>query len=37
MERREYGRTGMQVSALGFGAAEIGFIGAEAREISYLK
>lgn len=36
MERREYGRTGMQVSALGFGAAEIGFIGAEAREIAYL-
>ncbi|MBW7453836.1 aldo/keto reductase, partial [Paenibacillus sepulcri] len=36
MERREYGNTGMQVSMLGFGAAEIGFIQAEARTIERL-
>lgn len=36
MERREYGNTGMQVSMLGFGAAEIGFIQAEAKAIERL-
>ncbi|MBB6730978.1 aldo/keto reductase [Cohnella zeiphila] len=36
MERRDYGNTGMSVSALGFGAAEIGFIGADAKAIERL-
>lgn len=33
MERRQFGRTDMQVSVLGFGGAEIGFEGASVAEV----
>lgn len=36
MEKRTYGKTGMQVSVLGFGGAEIGFEGADQREVDRL-
>jgi aryl-alcohol dehydrogenase-like predicted oxidoreductase len=36
MERRAFGRTGMQVGALGFGAAEIGFENAADRTVNRL-
>ncbi|WP_276352364.1 aldo/keto reductase [Cohnella caldifontis] len=36
MERRVYGRTGMDVSVLGFGGAEIGFRGATPAEVDKL-
>lgn len=36
MEKRAYGKTGMQVSVLGFGGAEIGFQGADQREVDRL-
>ncbi|MFC3799362.1 aldo/keto reductase [Cohnella sp. GCM10012308] len=36
MEKRAYGKTGMQVSILGFGGAEIGFGGAAQRDVDRL-
>jgi aryl-alcohol dehydrogenase-like predicted oxidoreductase len=36
MERRSFGKTGMQVSVLGFGGAEIGFQGADPQTVSRL-
>lgn len=36
MERRQYGKTDMQVSVLGFGGAEIGFRGATAAQVDAL-
>jgi len=36
MEKRQYGRTGMNVSMLGFGGAEIGFQGATVQEADKL-
>lgn len=36
MEKRAYGKTGMQVSVLGFGGAEIGFGGAAQRDVDRL-
>lgn len=36
MEKRQYGKTGMNVSVLGFGGAEIGFEGAAAAEVDKL-
>ena len=36
MERRKLGKTGLEVSALGFGAAEIGFEGAPLADVERL-
>ena len=36
MEKRQYGNTGMNVSVLGFGGAEIGFEGATAEQVDRL-
>ena len=36
MERRQLGKTGLEVSALGFGAAEIGFEGAPLSDVERL-
>ena len=36
MEKRAFGRTGMEVSALGFGGAEIGFENADADTVARL-
>ena len=33
MEKRLYGKTGMNVSVLGFGGAEIGFSGASPEDV----
>ena len=36
MEKRKYGNTGMEVSVLGFGGAEIGFEGATVQDVDKL-
>src|SRR5262252_10218877 len=36
MEKRQLGKTGMQVSVLGFGGSEIGFEGAAAATVARL-
>ncbi len=36
MEKRQFGKTGMQVTVLGFGGAEIGFEGASAATVTQL-